>query len=107
MRPGTERSTRLLILGLLWPVPLVAQHEVELHLGHWMGDNDARTYELRTGGHLGGPFSHGAKALITVSEPLGRRRAFYGLGYDLMMFRPEKGLAPTASSGSPLWAGSI
>jgi cell wall-associated NlpC family hydrolase len=67
-----------------------------------MGDNDARTYELRTAGHLAGPFSHGAKALVTISDPLGRRRAFYGAGYDLMLFRPSKGLGAYGIAGMAL-----
>jgi hypothetical protein len=92
LRRATNRAFLLLMLGLSGPTTAAAQHQLELHLGRWIGDNDARTYELRSAGHIAGPFSHGVKALVTVSEPFGRRQAFYGLGYDLMVLRPSRGL---------------
>jgi cell wall-associated NlpC family hydrolase len=61
-------------------------------MGRWVGHNQSRTYELRSGGPLAGPLSHGATIVAVVHEVLGRRRAFYGAGYDLMIFRPSRGL---------------
>jgi cell wall-associated NlpC family hydrolase len=79
----------------LWPLALFAQgegHQIELHAGQWLGRNNATVYQLRTSGHLAGLFSHGMTLSATVSDSLGRRRAFYGAGYDLLLFRPPRGL---------------
>lgn len=92
MRPATERAVTIALLGCLLPVAAAAGQHLELHVGRWVGDNQSRTYELRSGGPLAGPLSHGATVVAVVHEVLGRRRAFYGAGYDLMIFRPSRGL---------------
>ena len=102
MRRATNRAVLAVVAGLVVPGSAAAQRQVELHLGRWVGDNDARTYELRSAGHLAGPFSHGVKVLATVSEPFGRRRAFYGAGYDLMVLRPSRGLGAYGIAGVAL-----
>jgi cell wall-associated NlpC family hydrolase len=80
----------------LWPLlPLAGQadgHRIEVHAGRWLGGNHSQVYQLRSGGHFAGPLSHGVTVLATVHDSLGRHRAFYGAGYDLLLFRPTRGL---------------
>jgi cell wall-associated NlpC family hydrolase len=92
LRPATEPLAVLVALGCLVPGALAAQHDLEFHIGRWAGGNAARVYEFREGRPLAGPFRHGVTIVATVHEDLGRRRAFYGAGYDLMAFRPARGL---------------
>lgn len=99
---GTERAALVLTLGCLLSGSAAAQHEVALHLGRWLGDDAARTYELRSGGRLFGPFSRGFTALVVISEPLGRRRAFYGGGLDLFLLRPSGGFGAYGVAGVSL-----
>ncbi len=85
MRPLTEGSW----LGLLLlPATLAGQGRgLELHLGRWYNGNRADVYEFRTSSPVGGRFSHGFGASVLVNDSLGRRRAFYGLGYELQAWR--------------------
>lgn len=95
MRPVTRRCALVVAAGCCWPLALAGQgdgRQVELHSGRWLGGNQAQIYQLRSGSHLAGPFSHGVTVLATVHDALGRRRAFYGAGYDLLVFRPQRGL---------------
>lgn len=82
--------------GCGWPLfSLPGQgdgHRIEVQAGRWLGGNHSQIYQLRSGGHFAGPFSHGLTVLATVHDSLGRHRAFYGAGYDLMIFRPTRGL---------------
>jgi cell wall-associated NlpC family hydrolase len=73
-----------------------------LHAGRWYGDNPATTYELRTTTPLGGLFTHGVSAIALVSDTLGRRRAFYGLGYELQALRRRRTLGGYALAGAAL-----
>ena len=95
-------------LLILLPTLLAAQgSEAEVAAGRWWlgrgaGASDrATTYELRTRRPLTGPVSHGLVAAGLVNDSLGRRRAFYGLGYELQANRgwSQPGLRPYALAG--------
>src|SRR2546422_9601307 len=75
---------------------------MELHLGRWYNGNRAGVYEFRTRSRLGGPFTHGFAAAVLVHDSLGRRRAFYGLGYELQGWRGRATLGPYALAGLDL-----
>ena len=80
----------MLRLGLLTLLPAVLSaqgRQVEFHVGRWYGDNPATTYELRTTTRLSSLFTHGLTATALVSDTLGRRRAFYGVGYEIQALR--------------------
>jgi hypothetical protein len=99
------QPTEVLRLGLLALLPgaLTAQgRQLEFHAGRWYGDNPATTYELRTTTALGGVFTHGFSASAVVSDTLGRRRAFYGLGYELQALRRRRTLGGYALAGAAL-----
>src|SRR2546430_2218439 len=90
---------------LVLPATLGAQgggRALELHLGRWYNGNRADVYELRTSARLGGPFTHGFGVTALVSDTLGRRRAFYGLGYELQAGRGRATLGPYALAGLAL-----
>lgn len=90
---------RFAFLALL-PAALSAQgRQVEFHLGRWDGDNPSVSYEIRTTTRLGGVFTHGVGATALVSDTLGRRRAFYGLGYEIQALRHRRALGAYALAG--------
>ena len=73
---------------------------MELHLGRWYNGNRADVYELRTSSWLaGGPFTHGLGISVMVNDTLGRRRAFYGLGYEIQAGRGRRTLGPYVLAG--------
>src|SRR5207244_7624133 len=74
----------------------------ELHLGRWYNGNRADVYEFRTSSRLAGPRTHGFGLSILVSDTLGRRRAFYGMGYEIQSWRSRSGFAPYALAGLAL-----
>jgi cell wall-associated NlpC family hydrolase len=99
------RRTELVAAALLAPAaaPLAAQgRSLEFHLGRWYNGNRATTYEFRTGAHLGGTLTHGFGVSVLVNDTLGRRRAFYGLGYELQAGRGRSSLGPYALAGLAL-----
>jgi len=82
-------------LLLLLPATLVAQgREYELHLGRWGGGNGAASYEFRTSQPLFGSLTHGFGVTVLVNDSLGRRRAFYGMGYELQALRRRATFGP-------------
>jgi cell wall-associated NlpC family hydrolase len=89
---------------LLVPVALPAQRRaVELHFGRWYNGNRADVYEFRTSSRPdGGPLTHGFAAAVVVHDSLGRRRAFYGLGYEIQGWRGRATLGPYALAGLTL-----
>ncbi len=94
---------RGLPLSLLFPTLLAAQgRDLEFHVGRWYNGNRADTYEFRTSSGLAGALTHGFGATALVNDSLGRRRAFYGLGYELQAFRGRAPLAPYALAGLAL-----
>ena len=91
-----------LLLALL-PAALPAQgRDWELHLGRWYTGNRANVYELRTSSRLTGPLTHGFGAGVLVNDSLGRRRAFYGMGYEIQGWRSRSGFGPYALAGLAL-----
>ena len=90
MRPRTE----LIVLLMCLPAGLAAQgRDVEVLYGRWYSGNRANTYELRFG-HL--------TAQALVHDNLGRRRAFYGAGWDLQVLRRPGSLMPYFVGGVAL-----
>jgi cell wall-associated NlpC family hydrolase len=75
---------------------------LELHLGRWYNGNRADVYELRTSSRLGGEFTHGFGIALLVNDTLGRRRAFYGVGYEIQAGRGRRTLGPYALAGIAL-----
>ncbi len=103
MPPLTERWRLALLLFL--PATVAAQgggRGFELHLGRWYNGNRAQVYEFRTSSRLGGPFTHGFGLSLLVNDTLGRRRAFYGLGYEVQGWRGRATLNPYALAGLAL-----
>lgn len=100
--PLPTEVPRFAFLALL-PAALSAQgRQVEFHIGKWEGDNPAATYELRTSRRLSSVFTHGIGATALVSDTLGRRRAFYGLGYEIQALRHRRSLAAYALGGAEI-----
>lgn len=82
----------VLLLACL-PAGVAAQgggRDIDVLYGRWYNGNRARTYELRSG-HLS------IQAL--VNDSLGRRRAFYGAGWQLTAFRRRATLGPYLVAG--------
>ena len=98
MRPRIEFF--LLIAGVSH---LHAQgRDVEFLYGRWYQGNESKSYELRTDAPLAGIFSHGLAAQILIHDSLGRRRAFYGAGWQLHALRRHSTLGPYAIAGASL-----
>ncbi|MGH7673972.1 MAG: C40 family peptidase [Gemmatimonadales bacterium] len=92
-------------LALTWcPRLLPAQRELELHFGRASGDagSSSASYELRTSRPFGRSFAHGLGATIMVDDDLGRRRAFYGAGYELQALRRRRTFGPYILLGAQL-----
>jgi cell wall-associated NlpC family hydrolase len=70
--------------------------------GRWYQGNRAATYELRTDAQLTGAFSHGFALQVMVHDSLGRRRAFYGAGWELHALRRRATLGPYIIAGMTL-----
>lgn len=98
------RRIELFFLPLLTlPGALSGQSRgMEFHLGRWYNGNRALTYEFRTSSRLGGPFSHGFGLSMLVNDTLGRRRAFYGVGWEVQGWRGRGTLGPYALAGLAL-----
>src|SRR5437879_6131528 len=88
---------RPLPLLLVLPAVLSAQgREYEFHLGRWGGGNRAVSYEFRTSQPLFGSVTHGFGVSALINDSLGRRRAFYGMGYELQALRRRGAFGPYA-----------
>ena len=99
MRPRIE----LTLLLACVPAGVGAQgRDVEVLYGRWYQGNRAATYELRTDSPLGGVFSHGFSVQALVHDSLGRRRAFYGAGWELYAYRRRAAFGPYAIAGMNL-----
>lgn len=102
MRPWSDRrpgTVLVLLLGLAAPpTPLVAQgasRRLDLRIGQWeRADGGAAvSYAVRSTRRLAGPVQHGLGVRVMVDDRAGRRRAFYGAGYELTAFRAHHGIA--------------
>jgi hypothetical protein len=74
--------------------------DVDLLYGRWYHGNQSSSYELRTVAPLGGIFSHGFAVQVLIHDSLGRRRAFYGVGWELQALRRRATLGPYATVGA-------
>jgi len=73
--------------------------DIEAHYGRWYGGNDATTYELRSSQVWFAGLTHGPAVAVVRNDSLGRRRAFYGLGYEVQAFRRRAAFGPYALVG--------
>jgi cell wall-associated NlpC family hydrolase len=76
--------------------------DVDLLYGRWYRGNQTTTYEMRTATPLGGIFGHGLAAHVFIHDGLGRRRAFYGAGWELQALRHRRTFGPYAVAGMAL-----
>lgn len=98
MRPRIELL--LLIAGVS---QLPAQgRDFDLRYGRWYQGNQSTSYELRTSVPLAGVFSHGLAAQVLIHDSLGRRRAFYGAGWEVQALRHRATLGPYVFTGVAL-----
>lgn len=102
MRPLTSRAA-LALAVLLAPTAARGQgRDTEVHYGSWHPGQRTTAYELRTSAPLAGQFTHGFGVTVLIDDVLGRRRAFYGMGWEVQAFRPTAGIAPYALAGASL-----
>jgi NlpC/P60 family len=88
---------------LLVPTTLAGQgRDWEFHLGRWYNGNRADVYEFRTSSSGGGVFTHGFGVSVLVNDSLGRRRAFYGLGYEVQALRGRSAVSVYPLAGLAL-----
>lgn len=73
--------------------------DTEFHFGRWSAGDGAAIYELRTSAPLVGYLTHGFAATVVIDDQVGRRRAFYGFGWELQAFRPHSGLGGYGLAG--------
>ncbi len=99
MRPRSDpRAGTALVLLLGLTAPLEAQgtpRRLDLRIGQWerADGGAAASYALRSTRRLAGPVQHGLGVRVVVDDQAGRRRAFYGAGYELTAFRARHGIA--------------
>jgi cell wall-associated NlpC family hydrolase len=102
LRPPTD----LAVLLICFPAALAAQgRNVEVVYGRWYQGNRATTYELRTDaplGRAGGGLSQGVAVQVLVHDSLGRRRSFYGAGWELHALRRRATFGPYVIAGVSL-----
>ncbi len=86
------------------PRALPAQRALELHFGRASGDggSSSASYEIRTSRPFGRALAHGLGATVLVDDDLGRRRAFYGAGYELQALRRRRTFGPYGLIGVQL-----
>jgi NlpC/P60 family protein len=95
--------TELVLFGACLPTALGAQgRDLDFFYGRWYQGNRAATYELRTDAPLTGSLTHGFALQILVHDSLGRRRAFYGAGWEVHAMRRRALLGPYAIAGVTL-----
>jgi hypothetical protein len=99
LRPWSDpRAGTALVLLLGLTAPLAAQgtpRRLDLRIGQWerADGGAAASYTLRSTRRLAGPLQHGLGVRVVVDDRAGRRRAFYGAGYELTAFRAQRGIA--------------
>lgn len=99
MRQRSDRragTALVLLVGLT--APLAAQgvgRRLDLRIGQWerADGGAASSYAVRSNRRLAGPVQHGLGVRVVVDDRAGRRRAFYGAGYELTAFRARRGIA--------------
>jgi hypothetical protein len=101
LRPRIDYA--LLVVALAAPSLEAQGRDVDLLYGRWYRGNQTTTYELRTTTPLGGGiFGHGLTGHMLIHDSLGRRRAFYGAGWELQALRHRQTFGPYAVAGVAL-----
>lgn len=99
MRPRTD----LALLVLCAPAVLAAQgREINVLYGRWYQGNRSATYELRTDKPKSDVLSGGFALQILVHDSLGRRRAFYGAGWEFHALRRRSTFGPYVLAGASI-----
>jgi cell wall-associated NlpC family hydrolase len=98
LRPRIEF---LLVIAGVSQLPAQSR-AVDVLYGRWYHGNESKSYELRTQGSRFGIVTHGLALEILVHDSLGRRRAFYGAGWQLQAWRGRATLGPYAVAGLAL-----
>lgn len=94
----TERCGGALAVALAiaaGTLPAQSPRRLDVQLGQWARADGGRasSYALRSSRRLAGPVQHGVGVHVLVDDAAGRRRAFYGAGYELTAWRAHRGLA--------------
>jgi hypothetical protein len=97
-RLSERRAGAALALACACTAPLAGQgatRRIDLRYGEWnrADGGSAANYALRSTRPLIGPVQHGLGVHVVVDQRAGRRRAFYGAGYEVTAFRGRRGLA--------------
>lgn len=91
------------VLGLIalvcWARPAAGQGELELRYGRWYRGGGGATYELRSHSPLAGILSQTFGVTALVDDRLGRRQAYYGLGWEAYVLRGRYTFGPYALLG--------
>ena len=94
----STRATALAAIGCLSLAATAgaqrASSRLDLRYGQWSRADGGTSvsFELRTGKPLIGPVAHGFTLRVLTDDLQGRRRAFYGAGYELTAFRVPRGI---------------
>ena len=75
---------------------------LEIQVGRWDSRPWGTSYEFHVSSPLAGPFRHGAAFAALVNDSLGRRRAFYGGGYEIEALRGRSTFGPYLLAGAEL-----
>ena len=106
MNPLRSRPAFLaLAVTLVAALPAGAQgggRELELRLGRWDDGRSAATYELRSAAAPEHLLTTALTLTGLVDRALGRRRAFYGLGWEVEAWRGRYTFGPYALAGAAL-----
>lgn len=100
MRPRIDYTVVAVVLAA--PCLEAQGRDVDLLYGRWYRGNQAATYELRTITPLGGNLGHGLTGHVLLHDALGRRRAFYGAGWELQALRHQRTVGLYALTGVAL-----
>jgi len=104
LRPNSPAVFALLLVAAAVP-PAAAQgggRELEFRLGRWDDGRSASTYELRSATAPDHFLTTALTLTGLVDRTLGRRRAFYGLGWEVTAWRGQYTLGPYALAGAAL-----
>lgn len=75
---------------------------LEVQVGRWNAGRWGSSYEFNVSSPLAGPFRQGAAVAALVNDSLGRRRAFYGAGYQIDALRGRSAFGPYLVAGAEL-----
>jgi hypothetical protein len=89
-----SRLAGLTALALAMTAPLAAQSEIEMRYGQWYRSGNGATYEVRSHSPVSGFLSQAIGLTALVNDRLGRRQAFYGVGWEAHLFRGRYAFGP-------------